>query len=91
MKFEGNENGRWKWAIKQPYCKNLNKVIVFFSRSGSVISEFSLKYKEISTVELIALATYLEEKKLLGTMPVGYSHINTSQGMHIPALNYLGK
>ena len=53
---------------------------MFCCRNGSVIADFSIGYREISTVEVIALASYLDEKKLLGSMPVGYSHMNISGG-----------
>ena len=55
-------------------------LFVFLLRNGSVIANFSIEYREISTVEVITLATYLDEKKLLGTMPILDWYINTTEG-----------
>ena len=49
-------------------------------RQGSVIADFWLVYRELSTVEIIALATYLDEKKVLGTMRIGYWYMNYTEG-----------
>eukprot|EP00795_Rhopilema_esculentum_P007870 gene7870-13748_t len=61
----------------------LNLAIISF-KEGSVISRFTVNYKELSTVELVILATYLDEKKLLGSMPVGFSELNSTDVLPPP-------
>ena len=44
--------------------------LIFASRNGSVVANFSVNYTEITRFELITLFTSLQERKVLSSMPI---------------------
>eukprot|EP00794_Sanderia_malayensis_P004564 gene4564-5161_t len=64
---------------------HVESVKVHFFRNGSVYSNFTVNFTEVSSYELIILMTSVQERNLLDTMPIGHFQLNSNEIPSSPA------